>query len=541
MSTPQSTIVISHVDGLDNRYKNTRHWDSLLQQNEYITQTCRKAIFEDYTYLRRSWSIKVNATMEKADGDGWNYLSFRNQDSGKWFYYFINNYEYINDNCIELFLEMDVMQTYFFDMELLHSFVEREHPASDKIGANTVPENLECGDLEILLEKEINFDLCILILASFNPETSSALNRVNAFGFCYDDVFSGLGLFAVAQDDWYQMETKLDKFDEWGYTDGIISMWMYPKELVNLWEGDEWTVEGVLFRSVAGIRTGIEKTVDISSVYIDYDAEFLPKKMYSAPFLNIYVTNNVGQSAVYDPACFGSGAPQTINFELFGCLSAEGSLKIAPCNYKSLSAAYDEGIYAGNFPTCSWDADVYKLWFAQNRNTVQFAEDVGKFKIASGVFNAGLGLLPFINAGSFEGGISQAVNGYEQIKQQQAQLKDMQVQPPQSKGNYSASVNVANKRNGFTVQVKAPRAEYRQRIKQFFDLYGYTVNSVKVPTTNNRKHYTFVKTLDCNVGGNVPHDCAVKIAAIMDTGITFWRPSVNVGDYSVADVNTPNS
>lgn len=541
MSTPQSTIVISHVDGLDNRYKNTRHWDSLLQQVDYITGTCCKAIFEDYTYLRRTWSIKVNATMETADSDGWNYLSFRNTDTGKWFFYFINSYEYINDNCIELFLEMDVMQTYFFDMELLHSFVEREHSATDEIGENTTPENLECGDLEILLETEINFELCILVLASFDPETSTALSRKNAFGFYYDDVFSGLGIFAVDQSDWVNLETRLDKFDEWGYTDGIISMWMYPKELVALYESDNWDVESKLFRKVAGVKKSVEKSVSLTDVYNELNHEWLPKKMYSAPYLNIYVTNNCGQSATYDPACFGSGHPTSINFELFGCLSAEASLKIAPCNYKQLSAAYDEGIYAGNFPTCAWDADVYKLWFAQNRNTVQFNEDVGKFKIKSGVFNAGLGLLPFINAGSFEGGISQAVSGYEQIKQQQAQLKDMQVQPPQSKGSYSSSVNVANLRNGFTVQVKAPRAEYRRRVKQFFDMFGYTVNTVKVPTTNNRNHFTFVKTLDCNVGGNVPHDCAVKIAAIMDTGITFWRPSVNVGDYSVANSNTPNS
>lgn len=532
MSAPQSTIIISHVDGLDNRYKNTRHWDSLLQQLEYLTQSCRKAIYTDYTYLRRTWSIKVRATMEQADSDGWNYLSFRNNNDGKWFFYFINRYEYINDNCIELFLEMDVMQTYFWDMELLHSFVEREHTASDGIGDHLVTEGLECGDLEILEEFEVNLELCILVLTTFDPNESNSSTRVNSFGYALDGVFTGLGLYAVAFNDWYQLENKLDRFDQWGYSDGIISMWMYPKEMVRPFEGDHAWGGTNLFHKVAGIQKGVEKSFDITDLVEAWQSNKLPNKLFTSPYFLVYVTNNTGQSAVYNYEYFGSGGMKKIKFELFGSLSAEGSLKIVPCNYKGLNVAYDEGIYAGNFPTCAWDSDVYKLWFAQNRNTVAFNEDTAKLKIAGGAVTAGLGLIPFVDMGDFAGGVTQMVGGFEQIAQQQAQMKDLQVQPSQAKGNFTSSVNVANGRNSFTVQIKGVRGDYRDRIRDHLNIYGYKVNTVKVPSTHNRKYYTFVKTIGCNVGGNVPHDCAVKIASIMDAGVTFWRPNINVCDYS---------
>lgn len=549
MSAPQSTIIISHVGGLDNRYQNTRHWDSLMEQIEYLTVSCRKAIYTDYTYLRRTWSIKVNATMEQADRDGWNYLSFRNSDDGKWFYYFINHYEYINDRCIELFLEMDVMQTYFWDMELLHSFVEREHTLTDNVGEHLVPEGLECGDLEVLKEFELDLELCILVLTSFDPNESNSTTRVNSFGYALDGVFSGLGLYAVKFDDWYQLETKIDKFDQWGYTDGIISMWMYPRELVRPFEGDHDWDGPYLFHKVAGINKGVEKSFDISELVEEWQSEKVPNKLFTAPHFLIYVTNNVGQSAVYNYEYFGTGGVSDFKLELFGCLSAEGSLKIAPCNYKGLSVAYDEGIYAGNFPTCAWDSDVYKLWFAQNRNTVTFNDNVSKMQIVGGVATAGVGLLagigglitgiPALGAGSkITGGVTQAIGGLREIKRQQAQLKDLQVQPSQSKGNYSSSVNVANGRNTFTVQIKGVNKHYRDRITDFLNIYGYEVNTVKVPETHNRKYYTFVKTIGCNVGGNVPHDCAVKIGSIFDTGITFWRPNISVGDYSKAKQNT---
>ena len=130
MSTPASQINICEGVRLDNTYRNTIYFSGIAAQLSYFLGKVIKT-FTGYTYLRKSWSIKVSATMEQANS--WTYLFFSNGEGQKTWYYFINNIEYVNDNTVELFLELDVMQTYMFDYTLLPSFVEREHVTLDAI------------------------------------------------------------------------------------------------------------------------------------------------------------------------------------------------------------------------------------------------------------------------------------------------------------------------------------------------------------------------------------------------------------------------
>jgi len=67
----------------------------------------------------------------------------------KYFYAFINRIEYVNEQCVNIYYEIDVIQTWYFEWlnGLQKSFIIRTHSSTDAIGDNLVPENFDYGDL----------------------------------------------------------------------------------------------------------------------------------------------------------------------------------------------------------------------------------------------------------------------------------------------------------------------------------------------------------------------------------------------------------
>ena len=132
MSTPQSTIYICSGVRLDNRYEHSIYFTSSTAQQEFFAGKVVKT-FSAYSYLRKSWPLQVQATMEEAKT--WSYLYFYNGTGQKVYYYFITGVEYKNENTVELSLELDVIQTYMKEIRsgLLPCYVERQHTESDEI------------------------------------------------------------------------------------------------------------------------------------------------------------------------------------------------------------------------------------------------------------------------------------------------------------------------------------------------------------------------------------------------------------------------
>lgn len=57
----------------------------------------------------------------------YNYCMYQNENYGnKWFYAFITNIQYVNDNCSYISIKTDVFQTWQFNLNYLQSFIERE-------------------------------------------------------------------------------------------------------------------------------------------------------------------------------------------------------------------------------------------------------------------------------------------------------------------------------------------------------------------------------------------------------------------------------
>lgn len=539
MSKPQTSIYICSGVFLTNDYQHTIWFDDVEKQEAYFMGKVVKT-FSNYTYLRREWSIKVNATVEEAKT--WNYLMFRNGTlNTKMYYYFINRIEYISDDVVELFIEMDVMQTYLFDHELRPSFVEREHSATDYPGDNVVDEGLELGEYVGAYSHHVDMGmddgkLCILVMATFNPMTTDADFTDTTIASRYDGVFGGVSIYAVDMSAWQAWGAVLQKLDKAGKSDGILNMWMYPKALIQLENGESWDDDVNFCHAVKSTNFIF---TDLFHRENHLDEDYIPdnKKLLTYPYNMLYVTNNIGDSAVYRFELMGGGSANGVGcmFQIRGTLSPEAQTIAEPTGYACEGRPYEYALRGGGYPTCAWNQDVYKLWLAQNQNQQKLAMVSAGLTIAGGVVSAlatgGVGAVA---------GAGAALHGVTQIQSIMAQRADKEIQPPQARGQYSSGVNVTTGRHGFTFIRRTITKAVARRLDGFFTRFGYQTNEFKTPNRCVREVFTYTKTRDACVTGNICTDDLRRIQSAYDNGVCFWRQPDKFGQYDGSE-NRPLS
>lgn len=520
MSTPQTKLYICSGVRINSSYEHSIYFEDAEAQLAYFQSkavTHRTA----YSFIRKSWKLKVDATMHTASY--WDYLFFQNSESSRWYYYFINNIEYVNDGTVELSLELDVIQTYMWSYNFNPCFVERQHTVSDEVGEHTVLENLDLGEYTTQVDTrcmDLTTSHCILIQSTVNPNT-----KANVLGALVNGVYSGMGMWAVNVSHWQGLATLLDGLSDAGKLDGIVSMWMYPQALVTLASGENWNDSSTVCKRVSGVEKCVVTYAKAQGTLDGYTPR--NKKLLCYPFNFLYVSNNTGNSAVYKFERFEN---ERCEFNLEGALSPDGTVKLVPQYYNGVPNNHEEGITLSGFPTCAWNADVYKIWLAQNQNQHNTAMTSAGISFLAGTGTAIAGLATG-NLAVAGGGVAMGYHSLLSIQNLMAAKQDMSIQPHQAKGSHSVSVNFANNMHTFLVYFKSITAEYAKMIDEYFTMYGYQINRVTVPNIHARPHFTYVKTVGCHIASNLCNEDARKIESIYNNGITFWKNGNNVCNY----------
>lgn len=81
---------------------------------------------------------------------------------------------------------------------------------------------------------------------------------------------------------------------------------------------------------------------------------------------------------------------------------------------------------------------------------------------------------------------------------------------------------------------------YYERLRDYFQKYGYKVNEWNYITLRTRKYFDFIKTTICNIQSNyIPPEYVEEIKEIFNKGITFWHneANANVGQYNYDQLN----
>lgn len=152
-----SVIQLINAYNMDTNYNHTPWFTSKQQQSYYFTQRTVKTI-DNSNYHRKDGNYRVDMTLYELNNV--NYMIVRNENNETYFYFIIDKI-YINEGMTELILQLDVIQTYMFDIAFGDCLIEREHIERwDENGYAKklfLDENLETGEY-ILKDKSTIYD-----------------------------------------------------------------------------------------------------------------------------------------------------------------------------------------------------------------------------------------------------------------------------------------------------------------------------------------------------------------------------------------------
>jgi hypothetical protein len=114
-----------------------------------------------------------------------------------------------------------------------------------------------------------------------------------------------------------------------------------------------------------------------------------------------------------------------------------------------------------------------------------------------------------------------------------AQIYKASLQPDQAKGNTKGgNINVATYRQNYSFARLSIKKEYAKRIDDYFTMFGYKVNSLKIPEEHSRENWNYIQTIDINITGSLPSADMEELKAIYNNGVTLWHDASNFCNYS---------
>jgi len=495
-----------------------------------------------FTYQRKDGKIRFPACAD--DLYSYNYCMYKNSSySNKWFYAFITNIEYLNDNTSLITISTDVWQTWQFDLNIFRSYVSREHTNNDAFGANILDEGINVGEYTCNAASDLTYladnqDYWIAVQIS---------DFVKNFTLPTTKIYNGLpqGTWVVLldpahPDNWNRF---IAAYDDQGKADSIVAMYVLPKAfaprdtLAGFTTGtpsydynfDYWVMPTSMGATTLGSWEWDRQTTLNG---------YTPKnnKMLCYPYNYLLVSNNAGSDNVYHWEDFASSQAW---FDLKGVSSQGCQIRAIPRAYKGTNSTtgYEFSCTAPELPTISWNSDYYLNWRAQNGiNAATKAVDKynSTWWASKGHTVTDEELKEAQSSGSGLIGDTLAAGGkiltsiFDEIKGGYS----ASITPDQTRGIQTGDLTYSIGRNCFTGYKMSIKYQQAKAIDDYFSMFGYRTDQVKVPNITGRANWNYVKTLGANITGDIPQTDLNAIKKMFDNGVTFWHNAATFLDYS---------
>lgn len=524
MVVPSSNIILIQTP-FEIDYKNNLTFSNSTSQLSYFNSLPHTDI-TDATYQRKEGVIRYPALIDNILS--YNYCMYQNENfSNKWFFAFIKSMEYVNNNVTNISIETDVWQTYQFDLTFKKSFVEREHVNNDSVGIHTIPEGLETGEYisnaHVIDDHMNNIMEDLTYVMSTNVslyDTDSSGKFIPVTGGLYNGIYSGSKYYQLEEGG---INAKLQALAQTGQIDSVNGLFIAPKELAH-----------IVSDMSPQIRNSTAPETYTNAISKQYTLNgYTPKnnKLLTGDYNYLLVSNNSGNAVNMKYEDF-SGSNCTFKIDM--AITPGCSIRMIPTNYKGNAEADEYGINMGKLPICSYNADMYTNWLTQNSvNIAGVTISSDDINIGMASSNAVLGTIGNVASGNYVGAVNSAVNGAGAIGNALIAKKQHELIPPQTRGNLNGGdVITSEGKNTFHFYKMSIKEEYAKIIDNYFDMFGYLVNDVKIPNITGRRNWNYIKTIDINITGNIIQDDLQKIKNIFNNGVTLWHNPSTYLDYS---------
>lgn len=437
-----------------------------------------------------------------------NYMMFVNAShENKYFYAFVDNVTYINENVVEVAYTIDVMQTWWFDIVTKPCFVEREHASTDNVGDNLIPENIELGEYvsSLLARSGHMTDYGYVALSTVDSEGADAT------GYEYGGIYSGLKQIA-----WTETEMRNGEISTWistivrqgKGTDFLRALFMMPLDFIPSQALDPETADG----NTNAVSYDI--TVNKSTTII---GDYQPKnnKLFTYPYNFLYVYSTDGNSAVYPFEYFGTN---DCRFKMKGNYNPDAEVTLYPVQYKGIAENVDEQLRMKVSIQCGWACDSFEAWLGyvmSNPLNIVGEATHGQGSVVGGMIGGPQGAA----VGAIANVVGSAITAA--------------IKPPQAGGNSEGNVLISSRQKDFYFTCKHVTPYFARIIDDYFQMYGYATHRIKTPNLHVRQRWTYTKTVNCDFDGNIPVDAMEKIRNIFNSGIAIWSDLSNVGNYTL--------
>ena len=532
--------------------------DSYFQSKVIRTET-------NIQYIRESQNWRVNAPYDEIIGSC-NYLRYRNKTDGRWFYGFVTNIQYLNQNVCSCNFTLDAWMTYQFDLTWEDCFIERECVSDDTVGANIVDEGLPTG-------VELSFNVPEFNLAPSMDEGKGTLKLCpvcilsEAYQFTDIDVtepttvsvssfFYGVpqpcavwcpctdgapeALPSSTQEMAQQLDGLTTMLANAGRADALISCVALPWDNVELLFNTS-TQHPVVSsdKSYAGcyLTNSDPEAAYIVKWYTKIPLNFnnySPKnnKLYTYPYYYYTMTNGNGDEFPILVEYMEKVPNSSAHFLIIACcapVSPDAKYTVYPTNYMN-GNRLDFSVTVSGLPQLALSSNAYANWLGGNRERLVTNATVNTVDQVLGAVINTAGLAAG-DASKGAGLVGNAVQGFGHLAELSALVADKRTMPNTVHSHQSGNDCASGNKLGVYLMQRQLNPELAAIIDNYFSMFGYKVNRLGTPQFHTRQYWNYYKIPVCNVHANIPGDSMDQIKAMFNRGVTLWVDGDGIGNY----------
>lgn len=451
-------------------------------------------IFTDFSFQRKDGVIRVPVNVEYIAGC--NYCMYQNSNfTSKWFYCFVTEKRYINDNCTELKIKTDVFQTYLFNYNFGGCFVERMHTRSDELGEWCEPEPYNPATYPTGIAGTYvctYYEQVIIIYFSKNPSALTGVVNIEydsgALSFKFGKRYSWEG--SAGQGFSQEIIDDLNALESAGQMDLICGVG------TGSMLGAPLTLTVKITDDLSVLKNNKSKLYCYSMIHGDSNYKLDIQTLHSE----------------YSDLRF--------RFE-------EGSSAYMACDVLDVPGVILQysGFPAAQIPINS-DINQISKTIRSTIKTLPFT-----------MLSAGVGAIPQIATGRAPS-LSPVLQSVQNLIGTAAQYEISDLQPKQLSGVSPSDARFVFGDGGFQIIRYAPERQDLIAIDEFFTAYGYAVNRAIYPAFNTRANHNYLKTSDCLIMPNsnaefIPAEDKEELENIFNSGVTVWHNPSTMGNYNV--------
>jgi len=98
----------------------------------------------------------------------------------------------------------------------------------------------------------------------------------------------------------------------------------------------------------------------------------------------------------------------------------------------------------------------------------------------------------------------------------------------------NTAYDYGNGYKGIFIIKKQVKPEYRKKLTDFFNMFGYKINEVKIPNFHTRQNWNYIETTSCTITGNLNNEDLQELKSIFDSGVTLWHTD-DVANYELSN------